>query len=130
LESLDGDEVALDRAFRDLALEYIAAHPVRTAVGAARKVWVAAAAQFSPAREPLEQWGYRLVFLPLHLLAFAGAWRARHRWRAHALPLMLMLSFALTTAVFWAHTSHKSLVDPVIFIYAAAGLATIKAHRQ
>jgi len=129
LQDVDGQEVAQDRVLHDLAVAHIVAHPFQTITGMGRKLWVVVSAQFSPARRPLEQWGYRLVFLPLHLLALAGAWRARHRLRDHSLPLMLILSFGLTTAVFWAHTSHKSLVDPVIFIYAAAGLAVIKADR-
>lgn len=129
LQAVDGQEVAQDHLLRDLAVAHIVAHPFQTITGMVRKLWVAASAQFSPARAPLEQWGYRLVFLPLHLLALAGAWHARHRWREHALPLLLIVSFGLTTAVFWAHTSHKSLVDPVIFIYAAAGLAVIRADR-
>jgi len=129
LQDVDGQEVAQDRVLRDLAVAHIAAHPFQTITGMGRKLWVVVSAQYSPARGPLEQWGYQLVFLPLHLLALAGAWRARHRWREHALPLLLVLSFGLTTAVFWAHTSHKSLVDPVIFIYAAAGLAVIRADR-
>lgn len=129
IQDVDGQEVAQDRVLRDLAVAHIAAHPDRVIIGMARKLWVVVSAQFSPARGPLEQWGYRLVFLPLHLLALAGAWRVRRRWHEHALPLLLVVSFGLTTAVFWAHTSHKSLVDPVIFIYAAAGRAAITAAR-
>ena len=121
LDALDGQELATDRAMGDLALAYIAADPGRAVRGALRKLWVVASAQLSPAREPLVQWGYRLIFLPVHLLALAGAWRARGGWRDHALLLVLVLSFAATTAVYWAHTSHKSLIDPVLFVYAAAG---------
>ena len=121
LDALDGQELATDRAMGDLALAYIAADPGRAVRGALRKLWVVASAQLSPAREPLVQWGYRLFFLPAHLLALAGAWRARGGWRDHALLFVLVLSFAATTAVYWAHTSHKSLIDPVLFVYAAAG---------
>ncbi len=121
LDALDGQELATDRAMGDLALAYIAADLGRAARGALRKLWVVASAQLSPAREPLMQWGYRLIFLPLHLLALAGAWRVRGGWRDHTLLFALVLSFATTTAVYWAHTSHKSLIDPVLFVYAAAG---------
>jgi len=73
IEALAGEELALDRLFREMAVAYIAAHPIETVLGAARKLWVVASAQLSPAAEPLTQWGYRLAFLSVHVLAIAGA---------------------------------------------------------
>jgi len=35
----------------------------------------------------------------------------------------------VTTVVYWAHTSHKSLIDPILFIYAAAGGVTLIKQR-
>lgn len=121
-ERLEGQDVARDNLFRQMALDYIAAHPGTVAWGGLRKLWVVASAQFSPARGPFVQWGYRIVFLPMHILALAGLWRARHNWRVHGPMWGLAVSFAITTAVFWAHTSHTSYLDPILFVYAAAGL--------
>jgi 4-amino-4-deoxy-L-arabinose transferase-like glycosyltransferase len=128
LASLAGEDVALDRRYRRMALDYIAANPAATASGAIRKLWVAASAELSPARERVVQWGYRAVFVPLHLLAIIGAWHARGR--GHWLIGACVLAFAVTTATFWAHTSHKSYLDPLIFIYAAAGGLALAPRRE
>lgn len=130
LEALQGQDVARDNMMRAWAIEFIAAHPATVARGAVRKLWVAASAELSPAREPLVQWGYRLLFLPVHVLAVVGAWRARAHWRRHVLSGLLMLSFAVTTAVFWAHTSHQSQLHPLLFVYAAAAVFAVLAPRQ
>jgi hypothetical protein len=122
LERLEGQDVARDNLFRQMALDYIAAHPGSVAWGGLRKLWVVASAEFSPARGPAVQWAYRIVYLPLHVLALVGLWCARKNWRVHAPMWGLAISFAITTAVFWAHTSHTSYLDPILFVYAAAGL--------
>ena len=88
---------------------------------AARKLWVVAAAELSPARGPIAQLGYLLLFLHVHVLAVVGCWRSRSDWRVHSVVWLVIASFAATTAIFWAHTSHKSYLDPVLFVYAAAG---------
>jgi 4-amino-4-deoxy-L-arabinose transferase-like glycosyltransferase len=128
LASLTGQDVALDRLYRRMALDYIAANPAATATGAIRKLWVTASAELSPARDSFVQWGYRAVFLPLHLLAIIGAWHARGR--GHWLIGACVLAFAVTTAAFWAHTSHKSYLDPLIFIYAGAGALALASRRE
>lgn len=123
LEAVKGDEVASDRTLRDLALGYWAADPVRALGGAVRKTWVVASAELSPARAPFVQWGYRLLYLPIHLLALAGIWRAGSPRGEQGVLLAFLLAFMATSALYWAHTSHKSLIDPVLFIYAAGALA-------
>ena len=60
--------------------------------------------------------------MPVHLLAAVGLWRVRRRWREHLVVGVVFLAFALTTAVFWAHTSHKSYLDVFLFVYASAGV--------
>ena len=79
LESLAGQDVALDALLRQWALDYIAAHPAGVAWAAVRKLWVSASAQLSPARSPIVQWGFRAVFLPVHVLAIIGFLRAHPR---------------------------------------------------
>lgn len=123
LAALDAHEIARDHAFRAAALDYIREHPAEVVRGALRQLWVTAIAQYTPARGAIVQAGYRLVFLPVHILAVIGLWRARREWRAHA-PLWLWLAaFAATTAIYWAHTSHKSVIDPILFLYAASCMA-------
>jgi len=122
LAKLSGDEIGTDRLLGLWGLEFIAAHPLRAAGGAARKVWVVLSAQLSPGRSGWLQAGYRLWFLPIHVLAIVGLWRSRASWRRHAPAYALLGSFLVVTAIFWAHTSHKSLIDPVLFLYASAAV--------
>jgi hypothetical protein len=121
---LGADDPARDRLYRQWAITYARAHPVEVLSGALRKLWVVVSAELSPARGPVLQLGYRIVFVPLHVLAIIAAWRARGR--GHVLTLLMLAAFAFTTAVFWAHTSHKSYLDPLIFIYAAAGARQLR----
>jgi hypothetical protein len=95
-------------------------HPGVTMANGARKVWVAVSAELSPARGALVRWGYFAIFAPIHLLAAVALWQHRHAWREHSLTGALLLSFGATTAVFWAHTSHKNYLDLFAFVYAAA----------
>jgi 4-amino-4-deoxy-L-arabinose transferase-like glycosyltransferase len=122
------NEVVRDRLLRFWALQYIAAHPWLTLRNGLEKVWVTASAQLSPARSAVFAWGYALVFLPIHVLAVIALWRHRRAWRVHALCGAILVSFAITTAVFWAHTSHKSCLDVLLFVYAAAAVAARPAR--
>ena len=47
----------------------------------------------------------------------ALAWR---RWREHVLIYFLFLTFTAVTAIFWAHTSHRSYLDVYLIIFAAS----------
>jgi 4-amino-4-deoxy-L-arabinose transferase-like glycosyltransferase len=114
-----GGEVAQDRLEGTWARMYAARHPWAVAWGAARKVWSAASAQYTPARGRAEGAIYRTVFLVVHVLAGIGLWRLRSDRRAVSLILLLLGSFIVTTAVFWAHT-HKSYLDGVLFVCAAS----------
>jgi 4-amino-4-deoxy-L-arabinose transferase-like glycosyltransferase len=122
LEHFPGNEAQRDAFVRQWGVDYMVENPGRTAIGAARKIWVAAGAQLSPAHHPLLQWGYAAVFLPIHLLAAWTLVRTRRAATMHSLTWLLLLSFVVTTAAYWAHTSHKSYLDAVLFVYAAAAL--------
>ncbi len=118
--AVEHDEAVRDQLLRAWAIEEIAAHPGATLANAARKLWVVVSADLSPARGALTQWSYRLMFVPIHLLAIAGLWRHRENWATHSLAVAILVAFGITTAVFWAHTSHKSCLDVLLFVYAAA----------
>lgn len=121
LEQFQGTEAERDAVVAGWAVDYMTADPARTARAVSRKLWVAASAQLSPARGAVVQLGYAALFLPVHLLALFSVWRSRHAWREHGLTWALLIAFAVTTAIFWAHTSHKNYLDAVLFVYAAAG---------
>jgi 4-amino-4-deoxy-L-arabinose transferase-like glycosyltransferase len=114
-----GTDVARDALERSWAVEFARAHPLTVVAGAMRKVWSVVSAQFSPGRGPRYALGYRLMFLPVHILAVLGLLRLRDERSAFGLLAWLLISFLVTTAVFWSHTSHKSYLDPILFACAA-----------
>jgi hypothetical protein len=122
LRRLDGQDVAQDRLLARWSREYAAAHPAAIALNAVRKVWVAVSGQLSPVRGRLTQLGYALFFVPIHLLAALGLWRSRQGSAPQTLIYMLFLAFAITTAIFWAHSSDKSYIDEFLFVYSASVL--------
>lgn len=122
IDSLEHREVERDAALGQLARDYIVDDPARTMAAAARKVWSVASAQLSPARGRWVQAGYLAAYLPIHVLALVGFWRARATWRAQGPAWLLAVALLVTTAAFWAHTSHKTYLDPILFVYAAAAL--------
>jgi hypothetical protein len=117
---VSSDEAARDALLRRWAIAYIAGHPGQTLMNAVRKVAVVVGAVLSPERGSAVQIGYALWFLPIHLLAVAAFVRHRTNWRVHALVGLIVAGFLATTAVFWAHTSHKSFLDALAFVYAPA----------
>src|SRR5262249_55256060 len=119
-DAVSHDEVVRDQLLRRWAVADIETHPMQTIANSAQKVWVVISAELSPARGVMLQWGYRLMFAPIHLLAIAGLWRHRQRWDVHSLAVAIFAAFGATTAVFWAHTSHKSCLDVLLFVYAAS----------
>jgi hypothetical protein len=129
LDQFPGTEPERDAMVRRWAIDYMRENPGRTAINAWRKIWIAASAQLSPARGVLVQFGYAAVYLPIHVLAAISLWRMRTGWRRHSLVWLLLIAFALTTASFWAHTSHKSYLDSVLFVYAAATICTVRSTR-
>lgn len=126
LSSLDS-ELAVDRLLGQWAIEYMQANPGQTVVNMGRKVIAAFSGQLSPARKGWVQIGYAAFIVPLHLLALIGWWRARAQadpqHPGHLLVLFLFAAFVITTAVFWAHTSHKSTLHMFLGVYAAFAIA-------
>lgn len=119
-----GSEVEVDRLLWRWAVEYMRANPGATLITMVRKVGWSFSGQLSPAREPWIQWGYAAYSIPLHLLALIGWWRSRGNpvSNAHLLIGFLFAAFIVTTAVFWAHTSHKSTLHLFLGVYAAFAL--------
>lgn len=120
LVSLGRDEVARDRLLARWGWEYVREQPWRVLQGAVGKVWSAVSGQLSPARGPVESWSYRVVFASVQVLALLGWWRVRRDGSQHLLTPLVVAAFVATTAVFWAHTSHKSYLDVPLFVYAAS----------
>ncbi len=124
-----GSELEVDRLLAQWALEYMREDPPRTLGIMVRKVFWSFTGQLSPARDWLTQLGYAAYVVPLHALALIGWWRSRGNGKlvAHLLVCFLFVAFMVTTAVFWAHTSHKSTLHLFLGVYAAFALAQWRA---
>ena len=95
------------------------------ATAAVQAVVYAFSGYLSPARSGVVQLGFALVFAPISIVSAIGVWRYRHRSPGHALVALVFLSFIVTTAIFWAHTSHVSYLHPLQFIFTAAMAASL-----
>ncbi|MGH9383050.1 MAG: glycosyltransferase family 39 protein [Vicinamibacterales bacterium] len=126
LRSVEANAVARDRLQASWAVAWALAEPRRMAERVVRKLWVVVSAELSPARTRLVQVGYLLLFVPVHVLAMVGLWQSRHEWHSHAILYAVFATFALTTAIFWAHTSHKSHLDAFLFVYSAGAVRSTR----
>lgn len=118
-------ELEVDRLFWQWATEYMRENPGQTAVSMVRKVAWSFSGQLSPKREWWVQWGYAAFFVPLQALALVGWWRSRGSDKsiAHLLIYGLFTAFIITTAVFWAHTSHTSTLHQFLGVYAGFAIS-------
>jgi hypothetical protein len=106
----------------DKGMAFIRSNPGLTLRRGLYKIWIAFSPRFSPAKAWGEQTVYFVSYFPLFVLSLIGAWVARLQWRETGYIYMLTLTFALGSAVFWAHTSHRMYVEPYLMILAAYGV--------
>ncbi len=123
LRSLDGDEVAIDRWFEAKAVAFMRERPRQTVVNGLRKLGAAFSWLPNPRRSFWPTVAYLLSFGPIALLGASGMARSLGSWREHCLIYGLFASFIAITAVFFAHTSHRSFLDVYLIGYAASVLA-------
>ncbi|MBC7899626.1 MAG: hypothetical protein H7070_06185, partial [Saprospiraceae bacterium] len=84
---------------------------------------------FSPRDSSLKQAVYFLSYFPILILGILGAISTRKRWRELMPVYLLFLSFIAGTAIYWAHTSHRSFLDVYLILFAA-GLAGVFASKK
>ena len=68
---------------------------------------------------------YLASYGPVSLLGALGMALTWRRWREHSLIYLLFLSFAGVTAVFWAHTSHRSYLDVYSVVFTSYVLQVV-----
>lgn len=122
LDAAGANQVAVDRVLGSFGWAYVQSHPREVAIGAVRKVWVVLSGELSPARGGRNGMAYRLVYLSANLFALVGLVTAAHVDTRHSLLATILGAFLVTTAIYWAHTSHKSLIDAFVFVYASAAI--------
>lgn len=72
----------------------------------------------SPAKQPLFQAVYFFSYFPILILGLIGMILNRHQWKKHGIIYLLFFSFALVSAIFWSHTSHRSHLDIYLIIFS------------
>jgi hypothetical protein len=125
---LSRGEVGRNDWFMAHGLDWIGHHPGETAVGMVRKEVAAFSWVFSPAKDAATQAVYFASYAPILLLGLVGvATTARSGWREHSLVWLQFAGFAVVTAIFWAHTSHRSVLDVYLMVFAAPVVVRLAA---
>jgi 4-amino-4-deoxy-L-arabinose transferase-like glycosyltransferase len=119
LQRLANDEMGRSRWFADRALIYMRDNPLLVLQGMFRKLDAGFSWRLNPVREPLAQAAYSIAYVPITILGLIGMFLARRR-REVILIGMLFITFICVTAVFWAHTSHRSYLDVYWIVFAAS----------
>lgn len=125
IDRLADQPVARDRALGLIALDYIRSHPFDTVRRTVKKVLLSVGGWLSPMRPWPIQFLYSLIFVPINAAAIVALWRSRNADPAHGLVMLIIVAFLLTTAVFWAHTSHRSYLHVLKITYALSVLSPI-----
>ncbi len=125
IKQLSNDEIAQNSWFVRKAVGYIRDHPGETFKRSFIKLGAAFSWKQNPAREGFVQKVYFLSYLPALSLGIVGAWLARKRWKEHSLIYGLFVSFAIVTAIFFAHTSHRVYLDVYLLIFSAYAVTTL-----
>jgi Dolichyl-phosphate-mannose-protein mannosyltransferase len=131
LARLGGSEAATDHWYFHKGVEYIRAHPWQTIIDGFRKNAAAFSWLPSPRRGLTMDLVQVFSYGPVMLLGLWGTWRHRAHWRDDSLIYLLFAAFVPVTAVFWAHTSHRSYLDVYWIVFSAGALAeTVLAPRK
>jgi 4-amino-4-deoxy-L-arabinose transferase-like glycosyltransferase len=127
LRKLSDDPAAKSNWYSHRAMKFVLANPAQALQGVVRKLDAAFSWRLNPFREPLAQAAYAIGYVPVAILGTVGMFLARRRPET-ALIAMLFLAFMIVTAVFIAHTSHRSHLDVYWAIFAAAVSLSVGKH--
>lgn len=127
--SFDGlSEVQIDRRFYQLGVAYIRAHPGRFLELAAAKfvrfwrLWPHAS---EPSVGLIPAVIAGATFTPVLLLAAAGAFAERRRWRDLSLLYLLIAYYTVLHMVFMAITRYRLPIEPFLIILASQQLGSL-----
>jgi len=119
LHRFENDEIGRSNWFAHRALVYMRNNPLLVIQGMFCKLNAGFSWRLNPLREPLAQSAYSIAYVPVAILGLIGMFLARRR-REVILIGMLFIAFICMTAVFWAHTSHRSYLDVYLILLAAS----------
>lgn len=129
LESIPPDEMGQNRYYQKLALEYVAWHKMETFRRGLVKIAVNFLGVLSPLQDPYKNWIYFLSYWALTLLA-VRAIPLIYTTPFFKIFLVLCASQALFSFVFWAHTSHRTFLDPLLAVAAGVGTSGLFASKK
>jgi 4-amino-4-deoxy-L-arabinose transferase-like glycosyltransferase len=129
LEAVRDDEFACGDWYSRQALDYIVAHPLETLWHGFYKVAVNFLGILSPLQEPHKNWVYTICYWLLTVPAVYGLWKVRGT-SFFKVFLAMVLAQVAVSFVFWAHTSHRSFLDPLFAISAGIGLCALVSSRS
>jgi len=129
LDALGDNEIRESDWFLRKGLGYITDHPLETLQSGARKIAAGFSWSFNPTREPLVQLTYLFSYAPISILGSLGMILTWRQWREHGPIYLLFLTFTAVTAIFWAHTSHRSYLDIYWMVFAAYVLNRLFGQR-
>ena len=131
LEQLANDKIAFSNWFSRRARVFIQSNPRLVLQRAFRKLEAGFSWRLNPQREPLAQAAYALGYVPVIVLGLAGMILAGRKSEVILIG-MLFLAFMGVTALFWAHTSHRSYLDVYLMVFAASVVIRVQTdhHRR
>jgi 4-amino-4-deoxy-L-arabinose transferase-like glycosyltransferase len=129
LDAIRNDEFACGNWYSRQAQQYILGHPLETIGHGFYKVAVNFLGILSPLQEPYKNWVYSISYWLLTLPAVYGLWRVRETSFFKVFLAMILAQVAISF-VFWAHTSHRSALDPLFAVAAGIGLAALVSSQS
>ena len=129
LEQTKGNEIAQNRWFTQWAFNYMKQHPAQTLKGGLIKTSVNFSGILSPQKGRFENFAYFLSYWVWTLLAFVGITAVR-RTPFAGIFFILCFSQAALSFVFWAHTSHRAFLDPLLAVLAGIGMEMLCKKNQ
>lgn len=126
MNALGANEAAVDHWFLKEGLNYMREHPWQAITNGLRKISAGFCVLPSPRRSFWPNLIYFSTYGPLMILGVLGMWRSRQNWREHLIFYALFITFAGLTAIFFAHTSHRSYLDVYFIVFAALVLKDLR----
>src|SRR5262249_52575382 len=112
--------------FRRRAFAYMWEQPGSTFVKGLRKIGAAFGWLPSPRRSFWPNVIYLISYGFVMTFGLWGMWAGRRHWREHLIIYFPFVSFAVITALFWGHTSHRAHLDVCLIVFAAGALQQLR----
>lgn len=122
LSSLPKGEMAQNKWYGKFALDYISNHKIQTLTRGIQKMAVNFLGVLSPLQDPLKNTSYFVSYWFLTLLALLGI-KSMRQTAFFYFFITLCLSQAFFSFIFWAHSSHRTFLDPLLAVASGAGAA-------